>query len=374
MNGKERTEAIMRGDKPDRVSLSCQLSMGYMIKNSGVSPSEYYLRYNDIGVDTLIRMTKEFQFDSLCLEWPGVDMQYLESQVKKIIDKPNGQLIKWKNEDETFCPVNDYPIEIPKEKPVKKPITEVTVSDLVNLEGYKTSLKDLPEYFMKPYRDALKKAGDAYSVQGFFVSPLSFLIHVYGIQDTLVGLLDYPDVCKKLLDGIAESCMIWVDTLVDTGLPVVAVTAPFEGIGFMSLDMFREFGVPFVSRVIKHVKKRGAFTYMHMCGYINDRIEELAGLGLDGIECFDPPPIGNVDLEDAVKRIGGKVFIKGNMDPVNTLYKKTPSEVYDDAASRIKIGYPTKRYILSTACSVSPDTPFENLKVLIKAVEDHGWY
>jgi len=33
--------------------------------------------------------------------------------------------------------------------------------------------------------------------------------------------------------------------------------------------------------------------------------------GVDGFECLDPPPLGNVDLENAVHRIGGKVFING---------------------------------------------------------------
>jgi uroporphyrinogen-III decarboxylase len=301
-------------------------------------------------------------------------MDYLESQVDKILDKPNGQQIVWKSGDETFCPSNDYPIEIPKDKPIKKQLDEVKVSELIHHDGYIKRLKDLPEYFMEPYIDALRKAGDIYSVQGYFVSPLSLLIHVYGIQDTLIGLLDYPKICKKLLDGIAEGAMIWVDSLADSGLPVIAVTAPFEGMGFMSLDMFKEFGVPYVSKVIGHVKKRRAFTYMHMCGYINDRLEVIAETGVDGIECFDPPPIGNVELEDAVKRVGGKVFIKGNMDPVNTVFKKSPQEIYDDAVKRIKIGFPTERYILSTACAVSPDTPSENLEVIAKAAEDYGWY
>ena len=374
MNGKERLDAIARGNKPDRVSLGCQLSMGHIIRNSGVSPAEFYLKCNDVCIDTFIRLMDEYQFDGFAVEWPGVDAEFLESQADRIIDKPNGQLIIWKSEDQTFCPVNDYPIEIPKVKPLKKPLTDIKASDLLRHKGYTTRLKDLPEYFMDPYKEALNKVGDTISVMGYFVSPLSLLINEYGIEDTLLGLLDYPEICKKLLDGITEGCITWVDNLADTNLPVIAITAPFEGMGFMSLDMYKEFGAPYAKRVVEHVKKRGPWIFMHMCGYINDRLEEIVELGVDGVECFDPPPIGNVDLEDAVKRIGGKVFIKGNIDPVNTLFKKDPAEIYEDAVKRIKIGYPTERYILSTACAVSPDTPPDNIKVLIKAVNDFGWY
>jgi len=372
MNSRERFEAIVKGDKPDRVSLGCQLSMGHIVKYSGYSPAEFYIKRNE--VDTFIKLTDEYQFDGFCPEWPGVDEEYLRSQVDSIIDKPNGQLIIWNSGDQTFCPPDDYPVEIPRIKPEKRPITEIEAIDLITNEGYIKRFNDLPEYYMQPWRDALKKAGDTYAVMGFYVSPLSILIHVYGIQETLLALIDYPDVCKKLLEGLTEHCLIWIDNLADTGLPIIAITAPYEGMGFMSLKMYREFGVPYAKKTVEHVKKRGVYTFIHMCGYINDRLEELADLGVDGVECFDPPPIGNVDLEDAVKRIGSKVFIKGNIDPVNTLYKKSPDEIYEDAVKRIKIGYPTQRFILSTACSVSPNTPPENIKVLIRAVNDYGWY
>lgn len=374
MNGKERIEAVMRGVLPDRVPVMCQLSLGHVIKNSGVSPSDFYIDYNNVCVDTNISLAAEYGFDGFIMEKPGVDPKYLRSRVDHIADKSDGQLITWKNGDKTFCPLNDYPIEIPKTAPEKKDLFDITSDELMHNDAYLKDFDDLPDHYMDPYIKALELAGDVMSIHGYFVSPLSLFIYKFGIEDTLIGLLEYPERCKQLLFEISEGCRKWSDALIKCNIPVIGVSAPFEGGGFMSPAMYREFGLPYVTRVVKYVRDKGIFTYMHMCGAINDRLEILLESGVDGIECLDPEPIGNVKLEDAIKRLGGRVFIKGNIDPVNTLYMKTNDEVYADAVKRVKTGHSSGRFILSSACAVSPDTPKENLKVLLKAALEYGMY
>ena len=374
MNGRERVEAVIKGIVPDRVPVMCQLSAGHVIKNSGLPPAEYYLNYNDVVTDAISNLVFKYGFDGAIMEAPGFDMELAKSQVDKIIDESNGQLIVWKNGDKTFCPINDYPIFRPKVKPVKKTIHEIKASDMMHNAGYTKKLNELPEYFMAPYRRILEKIGETHSIHGYFVTPLSLFIHTLGIEEALMSMLEYPEICIALLNEVADGCIQWSDNLIDSGIPIIGISAPYEGRGFMSLGMYEEFGFPTVKKIINHIKARGIPTYTHMCGSINDRLEKIVEAETDGIECLDPYPLGNVELEDTIKRIGDKVFIKGNMDSVNTLLMKTPAEVYDDAVARIKIAGPTKRYILSSACSVSPDTPEENLKILVKAAEDYGRY
>ncbi len=93
----------------------------------------------------------------------------------------------------------------------------------------------------------------------------------------------------------------------------------------------------------------------------------MADTGIDGIDTLDPPPLGSVDLADAKRRVGDRVFFKGNIDPVNTLLKKSREEVRADALRRLTVGSPGGGYILSSACSVSPRVPPENLTVLVEA-------
>ena len=101
-----------------------------------------------------------------------------------------------------------------------------------------------------------------------------------------------------------------------------------------------------------------------------DRLELLARTGTDGIDTLDPPPLGNVELLDARGRLGPDLFIKGNVDPVNNLLRVTPDGCYRDALNRIAIAGAAGGYILSTACSVPPHTPPENIAQLARAARD----
>jgi uroporphyrinogen-III decarboxylase len=77
-------------------------------------------------------------------------------------------------------------------------------------------------------------------------------------------------------------------------------------------------------------------------------------------------------LEDAKMRVGDKIFIKGNLDPVNELLAGTPESVWEAAARRIEVGKPGGGYILSTACSIAPHTRRENIRVLARAAAQLG--
>jgi uroporphyrinogen decarboxylase len=100
----------------------------------------------------------------------------------------------------------------------------------------------------------------------------------------------------------------------------------------------------------------------------------MAETGTNGIDTLDPPPLGSVELRDAKHRIGGRLFIKGNLDPVNTLLRGSRSSVREAATRCIEAASKGGGYILSSACSVSPRTPPENLIALAEVAEKEGKY
>ena len=148
------------------------------------------------------------------------------------------------------------------------------------------------------------------------------------------------------------------------------ISSAFAGGGFISPRQYEKFVLPYEAEVVGRIHRAGVPVYTHTCGDIGDRLELLADTGTDGIDTLDPPPLGSVDLEDAKRRVGQRVFFKGNIDPVNTLLAKSREEVRRDALDRLRVGSPGSGYILSSACSVSPRVPPENLTVLVEASEE----
>jgi uroporphyrinogen decarboxylase len=118
----------------------------------------------------------------------------------------------------------------------------------------------------------------------------------------------------------------------------------------------------------------GVPTYIHTCGKVDDRLEMIVEAGFSGIECLDPPPLGNVELADAKRRVGGRAFIKGNIDPVHVLLGGTVEQVRQDARARLEVGKRGGGYIVSTACSIAPFTPRGNVQVLAEVAAEFGTY
>ena len=94
-----------------------------------------------------------------------------------------------------------------------------------------------------------------------------------------------------------------------------------------------------------------------------------------GLECLDPVPVENVDLENAFDRIGNDLFIKGNIDSVNSLLFADDEKAETDVRRIIEIGKTKdKGFILSTACSIAPLVTKGRLLMLSQMVDKYGQY
>jgi MtaA/CmuA family methyltransferase len=286
-------------------------------------------------------------------------------------------MVSWKNGDRTFFPCDDLPQHFPA---IKTPFPEIAAFDPAAIPA---RLDFIPvsqglnfffdrEHLYDIFDIILEKAGSSYSIHGEVTSPFDYFLSLFGHEQALLSLIDEPARAKEILQRYTEGVKKIALGIAAKGVDAIKVSSPFAGAGFISPQFYREFVLPYESEIAKAVRARGVPVYLHTCGAINDRLEMMAEAGFSGIECLDPPPLGNVLLEDAKMRVGDKIFIKGNLDPVNELLAGTPESVWEAAARRIEVGKPGGGYILSTACSIAPHTRRENIRVLARVAAQLG--
>jgi uroporphyrinogen-III decarboxylase len=377
MTPKQRMAHAMRREKTDRVPVMCQMSIGHMLLQTGFSPMEFWLSVEAFA-EGLLRMREVYGFDGILISLHGHSSDW-PRRARKIERLGEEEVVWWKNGSRTVFPQDDLPRHYSvRHKPVLDP-SEVDPSLLPETLDYIPVSQGLdfpvdPDHSYDIFDHVIAGAGHRVSIHGEVASPFDYFLHLFGFSNALVNLLEAPQVCEEVLRRLAEGVKRIALGQVEKGIDALKISSPYAGSGFISPQLYRRFVLPFESRIVDAVKSQGVPVYLHTCGAISDRLEMMIESGISGLECLDPPPLGDVSLKDAKARIGGKVFIKGNIDPVHVLLNGALSDIEADAVRRINIGMPGGGYILSSACSIAPHTPRENIQVLLQLAEERGRY
>jgi len=382
MNGKERMLAAMSLREPDRVPVMCQLSIGHLLLNTDISPIDLW--YTAEGcARAWVEMQRRYRFDGILMNLCGPPHDALES-IARVEEYDREYIIRWDpgafDYTHTIFPLDDLPRNI---WPDGEPFADFDAFD---------PEKDLPDFLeWLPVSQGMKYpihpvsrldsihwvqslTGGDISLHGEVFSPWDYHLATFGVERAIMAVMDDPGKVHAILEGYCELCIRWALEQIGAGVDVLTLSSPWAGGGFLSRKQYQEFILPYERKINEAIRQAGAFCCTHTCGKLGDRLDLVMESNTNGVECLDPPPLGNVELADAKRLTQGKIFIKGNIDSVNVLLRKTAAEVKEDARQRIEIAKPGGGYILSTACSVAPHVPLENLEILYEAAEEFGRY
>lgn len=379
---KEIMDQAMRQQRPSAIPVMCQMANGHTIINTGVHPIDYFTS-DEVWSDCLIKMRELYDFDGILCHKPSRVPRLMEmvERVDRDGEIPtlflrDGSRIECTRDDDAYYKKNDdfrYPTldEIDFDRPMDwAPESYKAFQWSKGTFDFKTP-EEIPEEAFGMIDRVMARCGNEYSVHGEVRAPLDHFLSLLGMEDGLMALLTEPEKAKRLLDVCTKWSAALAVAQVRRGAHAIKVSSPFAGSGFLSPDMYEEFIIPIEGKIAQAVKKAGGFSYTHTCGAIGDRLELMMRAGVTGIECLDPPPLGNVDLADAVERCNGKIFIKGNMDPVNTLLRGNDEKVKHDVSEILeKAGHTLGGFILSSACSVAPPTPPDNIRRAVELCRD----
>lgn len=379
MNGRERVLLAMNMQKGDRVPLMCQFSIGFMMNQLHPDPVRFWYD-RQVFAEGLLRLREMFKFDGILVSLHGHSDSWKKELIKEEKIAKGKIKLYYSNRVETHA-WDDLPLVKFYNPPQKKNIKELDVEkDILDEINYIPVSGNLHFFLDKKnmysiFYDLYDKIGDEYSLHGEITSPFDYFLDYFGYEDGLMALLLDPAKCKSILqkytDGIKKIALGMCQCPIDA----IKISSPFAGQGFISTEFYREFISPFESQIIEAIKECGKKVYIHTCGYIGDRLELMKESGASGLECLDPPPVGNVDLDNAFNRIGDKMFIKGNIDSVNTLLFGNENKIKEDVSRILKIGKGKgKGFILSTACSIAPKVPKKNILMLSELIQKYGLY
>lgn len=375
MTSRERVREAMNLRQPDRVPVMCQLSIGHMLLQLGTPPVEFW-HDPALFADGLVKLRAQYDFDGILVSLHGHDPEW-RRKISSRRPSDDGEIVTFTDGHEMMYPPDDLPRPPGGVPRASKTISEFDLGDLPKTLTYIPVSGGLhfqlhPDHLFDIFPSLREKIGPDYSLHGEVTSPFDYFLDMFGYQDGLMNLIDDPEKSKAILSHFAGLVSRLASEMCETDIDAVKISSPFAGGGFISRGFYEEFIVPYESRIIRAIREKGIHVYIHTCGAIGDRLDLMFDAGTSGIECLDPPPLGNVELKEAMASIGGKGFVKGNVDSVNTLLMKGRNEILNDLKGRLMIGKEQGGFILSTACSVAPRVSKEHLLLFREAVEQWG--
>ena len=179
-------------------------------------------------------------------------------------------------------------------------------------------------------------------------APAAILYHHAGAERFALWTIEHRDLLLRATAELARRRLKLVDALLAAGAGPVFHTAGYEDFipPLLSPRDLREFVIPYEKQFCAQVHAGGAYVWAHSHGRINAFLEDFADIGVDCLQPVEPPPMGDVDLADAKKRIGDRVTLVGNIQTHEIMTAPTPTleEMVRDC---VTIGKPNGRFVLS---------------------------
>lgn len=348
MTSKERVLTAMRKGQPDRVPIN--------MRGVRVWDKEW-VATRDVSYRAIIDAVQE-HCDIIPHAWvPGLSLPLFTEAVKEITEVRVIDAGDWQ---------------------IHRTIIHTPKGDL-SQDYWQSKRGDLPltkQYFVKTPEDVEKVLSVPY------VPPKVDLSEFFGMRDEwpdnvvmcscpqaptvvhdLLGSemlaywwMEHRSVLFELREVFQERVLAALDWMLAAGAGPVLATHGSEQIAppIHSPETYREFVLPAFRELCRRIHEAGCLLHVHCHNSLSAVLEDIAEVGWDVLHPLEPPPMGDIDLADAKRRIGDRVCLEGNIQ-IGELYASPTERLVEVVTEAMEAGKPGGGFILCP--SASPHTP-----------------
>jgi uroporphyrinogen decarboxylase len=352
MTDKERVEALLRREKPDRVPI-WPFTYGFPMVYTGTSIAD---AYNKPEVSLAAQKKAAQDFGWIFTPFIG----YAAAGGWEF-----GGEIKWPTGELDQAPMLiRHPVETVHDVwNLKMP--DVKNSGIVpnQLEFFKLQLQE--ELDNKPWKVVA------------FIDPGPFTLagNLCSSENLNRWIIKEPEAVHHLLrlstDYTIERMQYWKDVF-GTDRVVPWSAEPSASNQLISPKTFEKFAFPYIKEVNEKTLAMGfKTTFWHICGEQNANLQYWAQIPMG-----DPAVLSfghEVDLEKAAEYFPNDIIV-GNLEPA-IIQTGTPEQVYEASRKVIEQGkkLPTG-FMFAPGCDLPPRAPVDNVMAMTRAANDFGWY
>ncbi len=338
MNGYERINAVLKGEKPDKVPV--------MLHNFMLAAREHNVtmaQYRDdprLIAECFIASVEKYHYDGILIDIDTV----------------------------TLAGAVGVPVDFPNDDPARSHTGNITdLDDVFNLKPVKIenyryvqncleAVRILKEY----YKNEIYIRGNCDQ------APFSLASMMRGAQTWMLDLmLGTEEQLVYLLEYCFDAGAQFIRLMTQTGCDMVSNGDSPAGPEMISSDLYVKYALPYEKRLAETAHNEGVKYALHICGNTDIILEHMLATGADAIDLDYKTDIGKI--YDAFH---DKTTLIGTIDPSGVLALGTPADVRKKALELLNLYRDSNRFILNAGCAIPPTTPPVNIKTLIKTARD----
>lgn len=215
---------------------------------------------------------------------------------------------------------------------------------------------------------AQEAVGKEVSVNGALTGPFTTASFLIGTERLVRLMLRNPEAVHQLCEVALQSSLAYAKAILDTGCSP-SLTDAMCSTTVISPRQFREFGQPYLKRLVDFIHSHNRSVTLHICGKTHAIWEQMCDTGADCLSIDNA-----ADLAEAKAKVGTRARLMGNVAPSEVMLQGTPQDVRTAVRECVRKAHDSpKGLIVASGCSLPVETPFENIDAMLNAVRELGW-
>ena len=223
------------------------------------------------------------------------------------------------------------------------------------------------------YQQHQRRVGDdGLVLAGELCSPLKMLHVDLGPENTTYLLADEPDRTAQLLAVHEQAQLALVRQMAEAGVPAMIAMDNLDA-AFHSPRYVQQYSASFYEQASRICHQHGAMFFIHACGQQRANLKQIASLGVDGLEGVAYPPLGDVQLDEALELTGDRFIVTGGISAAETDQLQTRQAVFQYVRQLFERMRPfSHRFIFSASCNTPITARWEQLVWFRDAWREYG--
>jgi len=214
--------------------------------------------------------------------------------------------------------------------------------------------------------------GDGLVVAGELHSPLKMLHFLLGPENTTFLLADYPERAAELLARHEAAMLDLVRQIAAAGVRVMMSMDNLDT-AFHPPHYVERYSARYYEKAAALCHQYGSLFFIHACGNQRGNLKLIGSLGVDGLEGVTFPPLGDVELDDALRLSGDRLIVTGGISAMEYDKLATRQDIFAYTRNLLARLQPyAHRFIFTASCGTPYTAPWEKIVHFRDACREFG--